>query len=68
MTPNVLISTTSRCVILMEEIVAKLLELVMAHVMTPTIMHFANLMEEIVVLETKILLDVHVVIALKFSM
>lgn len=50
------IFTTSKCVILMQEIVVTTLQLLMAFVMTPTTIDFANMMVEIAVLEIRILI------------
>ena len=63
-----IIFTTLKCAILIKEIVATIQELVMAFVMTTTITDFAVLMEEIAVLETRILVNVLLANALKCLM
>ena len=61
------IFTTSKCVILMQEIVVTTLQLLMAFVMTPTTIDFANMMMEIAVLEIRILIVALYANALKSS-
>ena len=63
-----LIFTTLKCAILIKEIVVTIQELVMGFVMTLTITDSAVLMEEIVALGTRILVDVLLANALKCLM